>query len=380
MRPMFFHFGLAICMAASGCTNLQKEVRSSGFIPVSDLDLIQIVPPDGGRVLSDQVVIGSIYPWTEGTDGRLEGGVLHPVPNPTRPSYSFSITLSKGPDSVLRAANADASLTADKINVGSWAKATFDVSATAKSQVKLNKLWHGAIRSNFDDLVPLFVAADPPRDSSAQREYLWVTGFIAGDVENSNDVGVRVRADAAIEVPGSSSTRPTTYPVSVSAGSGVTSEVKGPGLLLGLSGQVISTRVLGKIPETSLPSVNQGQMIVPITLSDGNVAQLLILRRKEDDVRLDITTATNTAVYVKDINDEWHKDVSKASEPAKLPVPEIVPLTVFGDNLTRAIVVERRGFGDETTVYSVVIYPSQSGRQFVLAGTVYGIQLRPARV
>jgi hypothetical protein len=380
MRSSCRYFFTILLLLASGCTNLQKEVRNAGYIPLADLDLIQIVPPEGGRVYSDQVVIGSIYPWPVDKNEHLVGGVLHPVPNPTRPTYAFTVALSKGPDEVLQTANADASLTANKINLGSWAKVNFDASATAKSQIKLNKIWQGAIKTDVDDLVPLFIAADPPRDSPAQREYLWVTGFLAADVDNSDEIGVRVKADAQLNVPGSTTTKPTTYPVSINAGADAKSDVKGPGLLLGLKGQVLSTQFIGTIAETPLPTVAQGKLTVPIKLLDGTVAQLLILRRKPDDVRLDITSATNTTVYVKDINDEWKKDVPKASEPAKLPVPEIVPMAIFGDNLTRAIVVERRGFGDETTVYSIVVYPSQRGRDYLLAGAVYRVKLKPAEV
>ena len=380
MRSLITRLALAACLGVAGClSNLQKEVRKSGFIPLENLDLVQIVPPEGGKVYSDQVVIGSIYAWPGDREGRLKHP-LRPSPNPARPTYAFDIALAKGPDEVLKTANADAKLTVDKIDIGSWAKANFEASASANSQVKLNKLWQGSLKIEPDNLVALFVAADPPRDIAAPRDYLWVTGFLAGDVDDFSNAGIRLRADAELAIPGSTTTKPTTYPVSVNVGADGKDTLKGPGLLVGLKGQVITTSVLGVLPEISLPTLEQQQVVFPLKLADGTTAEFLILRRQPHDIRLDIRNATNTTVYVKDINDTWTKDVPSKAEPAKLPVPEMVPFAIFGDNLTRAVVLERRGFGDETTVYSVVVSPKGNGKTFVLSGAVYRVVLREAKM
>jgi hypothetical protein len=339
-----------------GC-GWKKQVADSGFVPLEDLDLIQVHPDD--RTNSEMVVLGTALPWRGLSGWPLFTKTLRTANNPLRPTYSFKAKVVPGPSQFQ--VDRKTTISASALRLGTWANV--GLSGTAKDNIRLNNLLHGYLEIADDgDQIPLFIAIEPLGLDKTEDEILWITEFLAADVDNFSDLGLTAGAGVPID----------SFPVDVKLSDGTQVTLKGPGLVLGVKGQIATSKRTGLIPETQLPA--SGPLNVTVPLSGAGGSWTLVTHRNGNDVQFQIAELAGAIAFVKDKHDNWRKDTS----PNATVVANLAPATrsiaaAIGDGITRVILVKTQLGSGRHVVASLVVINDQG--TYKLSGQAYEISM-----
>lgn len=336
----------------------QSQVADSGFVPLEDLDLIKVDPSTAAK--SEEVLLGTALPWRGLSGWWPFTRTLEPANNPLRPTYSYAIKVVPGPSEFKKDSVSTISVSALKI--GAWAN--LGISGTAKENIHLNNLFHGFLKFDSDgDKIPFFIGIEPLELQKDEDQILWITEYLAADIDNFTDLGLSIGVTAPIQ----------NFPVDIKLSDGSQVTLKGLGLLLGVKGQIATSKRIGMIQETALPVSGPKRITIP--LRDGRGQWTLLTHRNGNDVQFEIAELAGAIAYVKDGHDNWKKDVSTTTPVvANLASQDRMIAAVIGDGITRVILVKTQLGGGSHIVASLVL--TNDNGSYRVSGQAYEVSLR----
>jgi hypothetical protein len=304
----------------AGCASLQTYVEKNDWLPVGDLDLIQIVQSEMTSTNNTSAVtqalksssqkntiIGSrmsVEPLqTRGFWWWNKSHVIAPNDNLMPPDYSYNVKYVKGPEKILKKQNFSVEVAV--LNLGKWAKLGCSKIGSS-NKLDLKNIIHGYVDFKKEDFLNLLQSLD----TLAKEKTFLITDFIAADVTNAQAAGISCDADVNLGK----------YELKLAKiNAGDTEEtvaLQGLGLLLGVRGFIIETTDSGSIDPFSLPKKND-YLLKNLPIGSGN--KLRIDRNADNSIELRIEGASAAKVYYRDIRTgKWKLD-SNTYALAKMP-------------------------------------------------------------
>ncbi len=294
----------------TGCATVQRYVENNEWLPVNDLDLIQLVQSQATSTNSADAAQASKSPGQNAIIGsRMSVATLEehgfwwwtkyhaitPSSSLMLPDYTYNVKYVKGPEKILKKQNFSVEVTA--LNLGKWAKLGCS-KIGASSKLDLKNIIHGYIDFKNEEFLGLLQSLD----TIAKEKTFLITDFIAADIINTQAAGISCNADVNLG-------KYELKLAKINAGDPEeTITLQGPGLLLGLRGYIIETTDSGSLDPFSLPKKND-YLLKELPLGKGN--KLRIDRNADNSVELRIDGATAAKVYYRDIiTGKWKLDTN----------------------------------------------------------------------
>ncbi len=218
-------------------------------------------------------------------------------------------------------------------------------------KVHLSNIFTGHIEKfTQDEFGAFFLSALPNAVDDKDAAFLWITQYVAADVDNLSKLGLTIGASYNIGH----------YPIGVKLTGGETAQVKGPGLLFGVRAKRVLVRRIGSIAKIVLPAVHKtGSAEIVFRAEHSQPLILKIARPTQGEAEFAAAWASDMTMLAFD--NEGHSSLTRG----------FVGRIRLGQGFTRVILVTR-GFADPWAVYLLM---SPKAADYEVEGYAYGMTL-----